>query len=127
MECSPNPLPDTLRAEECRNSTECQDCNECRISKPFGQKCADQFPEDHVIKTCQPIGEEGIEREREREGEREKERERERERKRERERVRDVTFYNAKYCYAYWYAKVKKFPLLFLVVREHLCIRWSFL
>ena len=42
--------------------------------------------------------------------------------------VRDkVTFYNAKYCYAYWYAKVKKFPLLFLVVRERLCIRWSFL
>ena len=48
------------------------------------------------------------------------------ERERERESVRDVTFYDMKYCYAYWCAEVKKYSMLFSVVRERLCIRWSF-
>ena len=40
--------------------------------------------------------------------------------------VRDVMFYDMKYCYAYWCAEVKKYSMLFSVVRERLCIRWSF-
>ena len=40
--------------------------------------------------------------------------------------VRDVTFYDIKHCYDHWCAEVKKYSMLFLVVRERLCIRWSF-
>ena len=60
MECSPNPIPDTLRAQECGEDGDCQKCEKCEISKPFGEKCAAEFPADHVIKTCQEPGESGI-------------------------------------------------------------------
>ena len=56
MECSPNPIPDSLRDQECEKDEDCKKCEKCKISKPFGENCAKEFPADHVIKTCQPVG-----------------------------------------------------------------------